>query len=164
MRCWSHRSQGGWWAERPVPWEALSSCEKLARGSSEGSLGWVRVWQRTLQSSKQASTAVALTMCWGEPRRHVLQKPAESVMLPAVGKRPLELLGGLMSQDAWNEACSQSAVSPRRRIGRPSGLSWWKQLRVVAPNFGLWLCRTLLCICGRCTLSVVTSLDAGWLL
>jgi len=44
-------------------------------------------------------------------------------VLPAVGRRPLEFLGGLLFQDAWNRAYRQRAASQRRGAGRPRDFS-----------------------------------------
>lgn len=60
MKYQFQQSQCGWWAERPESWEVVSGCETLARGSSEGSLGWLKVewilYPATLKAGKHSDS------------------------------------------------------------------------------------------------------------
>ncbi|KAL4700875.1 hypothetical protein H8959_014879 [Pygathrix nigripes] len=47
-----------------------------------------------------------------------LQQPAENGMLSSAVKRPLELLGGLVFQDAWDKACCPESTSQSKRARR----------------------------------------------
>lgn len=107
MKCLSHQSRDGCWAERPEPWKVVSCREKLTKGSWEDSLGWVKSLAMDFTICKAGRHSGGIYHMLSGTKEGMYFRREPSMWCASYRQGTPGVTGRLVCQDAWNAACSQ---------------------------------------------------------